>query len=149
MPSASTLKYEITVQRSLYAALCVFFLYGFVIVLLLLVCRISWLTFPLYMFLLTVAVYGAGRNYQQRYYLKLSDCGLVELKTSTDGSSASGVISASSFYNNLFIFLHLKSNPNDFATINESRKVTVVIYRDAVSESEYRLLARLINFRRD
>jgi hypothetical protein len=149
MSSANTLKHDITVKHSLYAAAFVFFLYGFIIVLLLLIYRISWSILPLYTFLLAVAVYGTGKAYRQRYSLKLSDRGFVELKTSTDGSSASGVISASSFYNNLFISLHLKSKPNDFTTINESRKVTVVIYRDAVSESEYRLLARLINFGRD
>ena len=148
MLSSSTLKYNITVNSSLYAAIFVFALYCSVILLLLLIFNISWLTFPLFILLLGVAVYGAGKAYRQRYHLKLSDSGRVEVRASANGKLTSGLVSASSFYNAFFLSLHLKNNPNDFSSLNHRKKLSVVIYRDAVSESEYRLLARLINFGR-
>lgn len=138
------LKYNINVKRSLYAAILVFSLYSFVILLLLLIFNISWLTFPLYILLLAVALYGAGKAHRQRYQLKLSDSGQVEV--SVDGELIPGLVAASSFYNSLFLSLHLKNNPNDFSNISNNKRFSVVIYRDAVSESEYRLLARLVNF---
>ena len=147
MLSSSTLKYNISVRRSFYAAIFVFSLYCSVIVLLLLIFNISWLTFPLFILLLAVAVYGAGKAYRQRYQLKLSDSGQIEVFV--NGELIRGLVSASSFYNSLFLSLHLKNNPNDFSTISKSKKFSVVIYRDAVSESEYRLLARVINFGTD
>lgn len=146
MLSASTLKYKITAKPSLYAALSVFALYSCVIFLLLLIFSISWLTFPLYLLLLAVAVYGAGKAYRQRYVLKLSDSGLVEVRIFADERVISGVVSTSSFYSPLFLSLHLKNNPNDVVRPSHSNKLAVVIYRDAVSEPEYRLLARTINF---
>ena len=149
MLSSSTLKYNITVNSSIYAAILVFALYCAVLLLLLLIFNISWLTFPLFVFLLAVALYGAGKAYRQRYHLKLSDSGRVEVISSANGELISGLVSASSFYNGLFLSLHLKNNPNDFPKLSNSKKLSVVIYKDAVSESEYRLLARLINFRRD
>ena len=147
MLSSNTLKYNITVTRSFYAAVFVFVLYCSVILLLLLIFSVSWLTFPLFVFLLAVAVYGAEKAYRQRYQLKLSDSGLVEV--SADGEVINGVVSASSFYNALFLSLHLKNKANDFSKPGNSKTFSIVIYRDAVNESEYRLLARLINFGRD
>ena len=147
MLSSSSLKYKITVSRSIYAAVFVFALYAFVIILLLLIFNISRLTFPFFILLLIIAVYGAVKAYRQRYQLKLSDSGLVEL--SVNGELISGLIAASSFYNSFFLSLHLQSDPNYFSAISSNKKLSIVIYRDAVSESEYRLLARLINFGRD
>lgn len=147
MLSSSTLKYNITVTRSLYAAVFVFTLYCSVILLLLLIFSASWLTFPLFVFLLALAFYGGGKAYRQRYQLKLSDSGRVEV--SANGEVINGVVSAASFYNALFLSLHLKNNPYDFSTPSNSKIFSIVIYRDAVSESEYRLLARLVNFGRD
>ncbi len=146
MLSATTLKHNITVKPSLYAAISVFALYACAILLLLLIFSISWLTFPLYLLLLAIAAYGAGKAYRQRYMLKLSDSGLVEVRMFADGRVISGIVSASSFYNQLFLSLHLKNNPDDLVRPRHSNKLAVVIYRDAVSESEYRLLARTINF---
>ena len=146
---SSTLKYNITVNRSIYAAVFVFALYAFVIILLLLIFDISRLTFPLFILLLVVAIYGAAKAYRQRYQLKLSDSGQVEVISSANGELIRGVVSASSFYNALFLSLHLKNNPNDLLKPSHSKNAAVIIYRDAVSESEYRLLARLINFMRD
>ena len=149
MLSSSTLKYSITVNSSIYAAICIFALYCSVILFLLLIFNISWLTFPLFVFLLAVAIYGAGKAYRQGYNLKLSESGRVEVISSANGELISGLVSASSFYNGFFLSLHVENNPNDFSNRSNSKKLSVVIYRDAVSESEHRLLARLINFRRD
>ncbi len=146
MLSATTLKYKITGKRSRYAAIAVFALYCCVILLLLLIFSISWLTLPLYLLLLAIAVYGAGQAYRQRYLLELSDSGLVEVRMFADGRVISGIVSTSSFYNQLFLSLHLKNNPNDLLRPSDSKKQAIIIYRDAVSEAEYRLLARSINF---
>ena len=100
-------------------------------------------SFPLFLFLLVLAVYGARKAYQQKYQLKLSDSGRVEVFT--NGELISGVVSASSFYNTFFLSLRLQNNPHEFSRLSHNKKVSVVIYRDAVSEFEYRLLARLIN----
>jgi hypothetical protein len=147
MQSASTLKYRISVKRSVYAAILVFSLYSSVILLLLLTLGISWLTFPVFVLMLIVAVYGARKAYQQSYLIKLSDTGQVEV--SENGELITGLVSTSSFYNGIFISLHIALNYNDFTISNHGKKFSVVIYRDAVSESEYRLLARVINFGRD
>ena len=144
MQSAHTLKHSISVNPSLYAAVLVFSLYGLVIILLLLIFKISWLTSPLFVLLLFIAAYGARKSYLQRYQLKISDSGRVEFLV--DGIFISGVVSASSFYNALFISLSLEDNPDDFIVPNKHSKYTAVIYRDAISEPEYRLLARVINF---
>ncbi len=101
--------------------------------------------------MLIVAVYGGKKNYAQRYNLQLSDSGLVEF-VSKNGDLISAKIGSSSFYNGFFLSLHLQNNPADLANLIDRKKVSnsfIVIYRDAVSEQEYRLLARLINSGRD
>jgi hypothetical protein len=110
---------------------------------------ISAVTCPLFIILLVIAGYGAGKAYRQTYHLKLSDSGQVEVLSSANDELISGVVCVSSFYNGLFLSLHLKSNTNDFSRPCHLKKFSVVVYRDAVSESDYRLLARLINFGRD
>jgi hypothetical protein len=147
MRFANTLKYNITVKRSFYAAAFVFALYCSFIILLLLIFNISWLTFLLYLLLLVIAVYGARKAYQFKCHLKISESGQVNVIVK--GETINGVVSTSSFYNALFISLCLKSDPSDFTNISHSKKRAIIIYRDAVSELDYRLVARIINFSRD
>ena len=144
MQSANTLKYKITVKPSFYAAAFAFILYSSVVIILLLIFNISWLTFPLYILLLVIAVHGVRKAYQTKFYLELSESGQVKIIVKEE--VIRGVVSASSFYNGLFISLYLKNERNDFTDKSNSKKSTLVIYRDAVKESDYRLLARIINF---
>lgn len=149
MLSSSTLKHNITVNSSIYASIFVSSLYCSIIILLLFFFGISAVTAPLFLLLLVIAGYGARKAYRQKYRLKMSDSGQIEVISSVNDGVISGVVCTSSYYNGLFLSLHLKSSENDFSSLCHIKKFSVVVYRDAVSESEYRLLARLINFGRD
>lgn len=147
MQSSITLKHNIYVGASAYAAIFVFFLYSLIIIFSLLTFGISWLTLPLYICLFATALYGSMIAYQHKYLLKVSDSGKVEI--SIKGKVEKGIVSSASFYNGLFLFLRLTNNPNEFINSNTNNKCSIIVYRDAVSEYEYRLLARVINFGRD
>ena len=143
MQSVNTSIHNISVKRSLYGAFLVFSLYGLVILLLLFMLGISWLLSPLFACLLAIAVYGARKAYQQQYLLKLSESGQVEI--STNGDLMRGGIANSSFYNSFFLSLHIIKNPNDVTNVSNFKGFSIIVYRDAVTEAEYRLLARLVN----
>lgn len=124
-------------------------LYLFVILLSLLVVELSWLTAPFFVLLLIIAIYGGKKAHGQLYNLKLSDSGLVDV-VSESNAVISAKISPSSFYNSFFLYLHLQDNPMHPSLIGRNiSDFVIVIYRDAVSEEQYRLLARLINNGRD
>ncbi|MCP5076811.1 MAG: hypothetical protein GY951_01965, partial [Psychromonas sp.] len=55
----------------------------------------------------------------------------------------SGKIGQHSFYNGFFIFLQLDIQNSVFT--QQTSKQFITIYKDAISEEQYRLLARLIN----
>lgn len=150
MSSANTLKHKITVSCSFYGALFVFSLYLALIVLALLLFGISWLTFPIIIALLSLAGYGGGKQYLQQCQLQLSDSGLIEV-VEKSGETISAEVSERSFYNSLFIALRLQHKRDDLYLIVRKKLPHnyLMIYRDAVSEPEYRFLARLINSRRD
>jgi len=144
MQSVNTLKHNIIVRPSFYGATCAFILYSSVVIILLLIFNISWFTFPLYTLLLVTAVYGARKAYQAKFYIEVSESEQVKIIVKEE--VIRGLVSASSFYNGLFIFLSLKNDPRNFTNKSQSKKQIFVIYRDAVKESDYRLLARIINF---
>lgn len=147
MLSVNTLKHNITVHPSLYGGVTVFILYFLLILLSLLIVGVSWLTFPLLIVLFASAVYGGKKASAQSYQLKVSDSGLLEVAF-INGGVVSGQISCSSFYNSFFLCLRLlPPSAENLSLCNREniRKACIVIYRDAVSEAEYRLLARLIN----
>ena len=146
MPSLNTLKYNVTVKPSRYAAYLVFSLYGVVLVLLLWIFGLSWLTLPIFIILLMIASYGARKAYQQTYALKLSDSGRIEVLI--NGDLISGVIANASFYNGCFISLKVVKESSELFIARERENKTIVVYRDAVSDAEYRLLARVINLGR-
>jgi len=146
MPSLNTLKYNVTVKPSRYAAYLVFSLYGVVLVLLLWIFGLSWLTLPIFIILLMIASYGARKAYQQTYALKLSDSGRIEVFI--NGSLISGVIANASFYNGYFISLKIVKERGELFIVRERENKAIVVYRDAVSDAEYRLLARVINLGR-
>ena len=146
MQSLNTLKYNVTVKPSRYAAYLVFSLYGVVLVLLLWIFGLSWLTVPIFIILLMIASYGARKAYQQTYALKLSDSGRIEVFI--NGDLISGVIANASFYNGYFISLKIVKENSELFIARERENKTIVVYRDAVSNAEYRLLARVINLGR-
>ena len=146
MQSLNTLKYNVAVKPSRYAAYLVFSLYGVVLVLLLWIFGLSWLTVPIFIILLMIASYGARKAYQQTYALKLSDSGRIEVPIK--GDLISGVIANASFYNGYFISLKIVKENSELFIARERENKTVVVYRDAVSNAEYRLLARVINLGR-
>lgn len=147
MQSATILKHSLHVKRSFYAGIVVFALYGGAISLLLLFIGITWLTSPLFIVLFCVALYGARKAYLQTSLLTLSDVGYVEVEV--NGKLKVGFVSRTSFYNGFFISLHVEPNNDDFIKESSGKPFFIVIYRDAVSEFEYRLLARTINFGRE
>lgn len=147
MLSANTLKHNITVHTSIYSGVVVFILYFLLIVLSVFIMGVSWPTFPFLIILLAVAVYAGKKASAQSYQLKLSDSGGLEAGF-INGCVVNALISSSSFYNGFFLCLRLQNNPANIlppANKENIRKACIIIYRDAVSEAEYRLLARLIN----
>lgn len=151
MLSSNALRHSFAVNTSFYGGVFVFMLYFFVVLLSLLVVELSWLSAPFFVFLLIIAFVGGKKASGQVYNLKLSDSGLVEV-ISENNDLISAKISPSSFYNSFFLCLHLQKNVNDISNLINNKKFSnsfIVIYRDAVSEAEYRLLARLINTGRD
>jgi hypothetical protein len=146
MSYSSALKYNIFVSTSLYGGVFVFTLYSSLILLLLLVVELTWLSIILSLFLLLIAAYGGKTSYAQTYTIKLSDTGKMEV-VFADKQLISGEIGASSFYNGFCLFIHLQSRPIDLSNLIIQKKPSkrfIVIYKDAVKEDEYRLLARLI-----
>ncbi|WP_028864648.1 protein YgfX [Psychromonas aquimarina] len=150
MPSLSALKHNIAVNTSVYGGVFVFTLYFSLILFILLFFEIIVVTLIFAVLLLMLAVYAAEKAYAQRYNLKVSDAGDIEVEFS-DKEIISATISSASFYNSFCIYLSLHSKPdNCFTGLNRAKaKAYIVIYRDAVTEEQYRLLARLVNIGRD
>jgi len=146
MSYSSALKYNICVSTSLYGGVFVFTLYSSLVFLLLLVVEFTWLSIVLSLLLLVIAAYGGKKSYAQTYNIKLSDRGKIDL-TFANKQPVSGEIGSSSFYNGFCLFIHLQSSPTDLSNLIIQKKPAkrfIVIYKDAVKEDEYRLLARLI-----
>ncbi|MEI6898199.1 MAG: hypothetical protein V5786_12105 [Psychromonas sp.] len=98
-----------------------------------------------YLLLFLIALYAAKKAYLQSLSFMVSETGLVE-RTIGDRFYY-GKISRSSFYNSGFIFLILEMSES--LVIDKNEKQYITIYHDAITTSEYRLLARLINSGRD
>ncbi|MFT7052781.1 MAG: hypothetical protein ACJAU1_000331 [Psychromonas sp.] len=150
MSYSSALKYNICVNTSLYGGVFVFTLYSSLILLLLLVVELTWLSVILSLFLLLIAAYGGRQSYAHTYNIKLSDTGKIDV-IFANKQLLCGEISASSFYNGFCLCILLQSRPTDLSNLIIPQKPTkrfIVIYKDAVKEDEYRLLARLINIGR-
>lgn len=146
MSCSSALKYNICVSTSIYGGVFVFTLYSSLILLFLIVVELTWLSLILSLFLLMIAAYAGKKSHDQTYNLKLSDTGQVDVVFSNK-QLMSGEISRSSFYNSFCLFIHLQSRATDLSNLITPKKPTnkfIVIYKDAVQEDEYRLLARLI-----
>ena len=140
MSSLNALKYKITVRRSYYAAAVIFIFFCVVIITTLFVTPLSLLSSIFYIILLFIALYAAKKVYQQSSMFMLSESGLVERVIGDDVYY--GKISSASFYNGFVIFLVLEIS--DSLIISSNHKQFIIIYNDAVSKSDYRLLARLI-----
>ena len=146
MSYSNALKYNICVNTSLYGGVFVFTLYSSLILLLLLVVELTWLSIILALFLLLIAAYGGKSAYAQTYNIKLSDTGKIDV-IFANKQLISGEISSSSFYNGFCLFIHLQSRATDLSSLILEKKPAkrfIVVYKDAVKEDEYRLLARLI-----
>ena len=87
------------------------------------------------------ALYAARIAFLQQTELMMSESGLVERVV--DDKRYGGKISNRSFYNGLFIFLVIEVN--SAVMMGNNSKQFITIYNDAISEDQYRLLARLIN----
>ncbi len=141
MSSLNALKYKIVVNSSNYAAVVVFLLYFFVILLSLLVISLTLISFSVYLILFLITVYAFKISFLGQGQLLLSESGLIE-RTVND-KKVNGKIGHHSFYNGFFIFLQLQVVDTLFA--DKNGKQFMIIYRDAITDKQYRLLARLIN----
>lgn len=141
MSSLSALKYNISIRSSYYAGMVIFLLYSLVILLALFVAPLTNISLIFYCLLLLVALYAARKAYLQHDELLLSESGQLERRIGE--LRYHGQINAGSFYNGFFIFLKLDIKS---AVFNEKKSTQfITIYKDAVSEEQYRLLARLIH----
>lgn len=154
MLSCSALKYKVVVQRSFYAGVVVTGLYSSLILLILLVFNSSLSSLsslPFIIALFMVAFYGGKKAYMQRHIVKLSEAGDINVSFN-GGDYIEAQMSSSSFYNRMFLFVHLQkkiSLTNSDINTLDKRHANVLIFKDAVSDEEYRLLARIINSKRD
>jgi hypothetical protein len=144
MSSSNALKYKITVNPSYYAGIIVFLLYNIVISLTLFVTSFTTISFFLYLLLYAIAIVAAKKAFLQHDEFLISESGLVE--RSIDDKRYHGKISPGSFYNDWFIFV--KFDVKCTAISGKNSKQFITIYKDAISEEQFRLLARLINSRR-
>jgi len=122
-------------------------LHFLLIVLFLVIFELTWLTAVFALLLLIIAAYQGQQSYAQTCTMKLNDAGQVVV-IFANKQLASGQISRSSFYNGFCLCLHLQSKSNALSSLLKDQKSPakfIVIYKDAVKEDEYRLLARLIN----
>lgn len=144
MLSSNALKYNITVGTSLYGGVTVFLLYFVTIV-------SAWLLFEFalgaVLILLIIAIYGAKKAYLKSYQLILSDNGKTKL-LDQNGEITEGELSEASFYNGLFISLQISATKSLYHPCKKRKKSRVVIYKDSISEADFCLLARFINFGR-
>ena len=141
MSSLNALKYKITVNHSYYAGGAIFLLYSLVITAALFVTPFTFTSSFFYILLLLIALCAVKIGYLQSTQFMLSESGLVERLIGD--RSWYGKIATGSFYNGVFIFLILEVSDN--AVIGSTRKQFITIYNDAVTEGEYRLIARVIN----
>lgn len=145
MLSSNALKYKISVSPSYYAGIVISLLYLLLLLLSLMVVSLTIMTLFFYAVLVVFALYAGRKAYLQTDQLLLSESGLVERNIGE--LCYSGKISPRSFYNGFFILLRLEMKEGVFTVKNTTQFITV--YKDAVSEEHYRLLARLINSGRD
>lgn len=140
MSSLNALKYKVSVNASYYAAGVMFLLYLLVIMLTLTVVSLSFFSLPFYFILFGVTLYTSKKSFLEQGVLLLSDSGLVE--RIIRGKSFNGNIGQSSFYNGFFIFLQLEVTNSTF--LQKKNRQFMIIYKDAITNEQYRLLARLI-----
>lgn len=138
MSSSSALKYKIAIKPSYYAGVSFFLLYCFVISFTLFMTPLTMYSSVAYLLLFLIALGAGVKAYRYSGSLLVSESGLVELKLSN--TFFKGKINSTSFYNGFLIFLKLKSTG-----LSLSDKEHVIIYRDAISDEHFRLLARLIS----
>ena len=91
-----------------------------------------------------IAIVSARKAFLAHDELLISESGLVERVVAN--KRFQGKISATSFYNGWFIFLKLDVKSTVMSGKNSKQFIT--IYKDAISEEQFRLIARLINSRR-
>jgi len=141
MSSSNALKYKITIKRSYFAGAVNLLLYSIVILSLLFVVPFTLSSSIIYLLLVLIALIAAQKAYHQSDQFMLSESSLVERVI--DDKTYYGSINSGSFYNGFFIFLILDMGEN--VLMDKSNKQFITLYCDAVTQSEYRLLARLIN----
>ena len=122
-------------------------LHFLLIVLFLVIFELTGLSFVLALLLLIIAAYQGRRSYAQTCTIKLNDAGQIAV-IFANKQLVSGEIGPSSFYNGFCLCLHVQRSSNALPNLIPHQKSPakfIVIYKDAVKEDEYRLLARLIN----
>jgi hypothetical protein len=144
MSSLNALKYKVSVTPSYHAGAVMFLLYSFVTLITLTVTTFTTLSGLIYLLLFCIVFYVAREAYLSCDEIKLSESGLVERQL--EGKRYYGVISGKSFYNTWLIVLKLEVKDNLFS--EKSMKQLMFIYKDAISEEHFRLLAQVINNRR-
>ncbi|MGB5445436.1 MAG: hypothetical protein WBM99_08005 [Psychromonas sp.] len=147
MSCSNALKYDISVNPSVYGGVTVFILYVCLVFFFLAVVELTWLSLVFSLILLIMAGYAGYKFYARTYTIKLNDAAQVAVLY-RNKLLISGDIGPSSFYNGFCLCLHLQSNSNELSNLITRKKTPekfIMIYKDAVKADEYRLLARLIN----
>ena len=89
------------------------------------------------------AAYAARLESIKTICFNINECGEITIHDAVL-AVVEGQITQASFYNGLFIFIHI-AHKKGLIEINNKRSSRLVIFSDALNESDYRLIARLIN----
>jgi hypothetical protein len=92
---------------------------------------------------LCFAAYVALLESRKTFLFTISENGEIAFHSPALGF-VEGKIKHSSFYNGLFLFIHI-AHKRRLVDKSKNRSSSLVIFRDALSEADYRLIARLIN----
>lgn len=139
MSSSNALKYDINISASLYRGAFILFLYSFPLMLIVSVFH-SFLAYALCFVFFIVALYISIKESKKTGGFRISEDALVEFEDCSSRLS----IKKSSFYNGVFLYLSLQHKKGLIEKTSTAPN-RLVIFRDSISEQDYRLIARLIN----
>lgn len=142
MLSSNALRHDLSAGPSIYRGIVLFALYCFPVTLLVVFFK-GKIVYGLCFIAFCVAGYVARLGSRKTFFFEISESGEIALH-SPALAVVEGKIKHSSFYNGLFLFI-LIAHKNRLAEKSQKRSSRFVIFRDALSEEDYRLIARLMN----
>lgn len=142
MLSSNALKRDLITRPSAYRGMVLLSLYCFPLVLLVIIFKGN-IVYVLSFISFCFAVYAARLESIKTISFNINECGEITIHDVVL-AVVEGKITQRSFYNGLFLFIHI-AHKKGLIEENNKRSSRLVIFSDALNESDYRLIARLIN----